>query len=182
MEELFTRGIMRMGPSRTDPNNQVGVFNMEFAATLPALRLAEMEKFRWIEGEWNSENHVPATRTNPAYVDKNTGQYKLCEKSAWLCLVDRTGAERRHITFDPFSRQWMYVLLEGAYGIMRSPGWVENRIVFEGLVTMIGVECYLRQTWTRIDDNEFRFVNEERLADGSWAYVDEWVCRRKQNS
>jgi hypothetical protein len=93
--------------------------------------------------------------------------------------VDRAGVERRHITFDPFSRQWMYLLMDGAYGIMRSPGWIENRIVFEGHLTMIGVECHMRQTWTKVSEDEFRFVNEERLADGAWGYVDEWECKRK---
>jgi hypothetical protein len=179
MEELFGRGIMRMGPSRHDPAQQVGVFNMEFVSTLPALRRGELEKFRWIEGQWNTANRVPATRMNPAYTEIGSGTYKFCEKDAWICRVDRAGVERRHITFDPFSRQWMYVLLEGAYGILRSPGWVENRIVFEGPMTMIGVECTLRQTWIKVSDDKFRLVNEERLADGIWGYVDDWEFRRK---
>ena len=42
MEELFGRGIMKMGPSKEDPNRQTGVFNMEFLMGLPALRRAEM--------------------------------------------------------------------------------------------------------------------------------------------
>lgn len=116
---------------------------------------------------------------NPAYTDVSNGTYKFCEKSAWICLVDRAGVERRHITFDPFSRQWMFVMLEGAYGILRSGGWIDNRIVFEGHVTLIGVECELRQTWTKASDDEFGFVNEERHADGAWGYVDEWEFRRK---
>jgi len=179
MEELFARGIMRMGPARDDPARQVGVFNLEFVAGLPALRLSEMEKFRWIEGEWNTENRVPATRLSPAYSDFSRGTYRICERNNWICLVDRNGLERRHITFDPFSGQWIYVLLEGAYGIMRSPGWDGNHIAFEGLVTMIGVECVMRQAWTKASDDEFRFVNEEKLPDGTWGYVDEWICTRK---
>jgi hypothetical protein len=155
MEELFRRGIMRMGPARNDPERQVGVFNMEFVSTLPALRLSEMEKFRWIEGAWNTANRVPATTCSPAYTDLGSVTYQLCEKSAWLCTLDRAGAERRHITFDPFSRQWMYLLLEGAYGIMRSPGWVENRIVFEGLVTVIGVQCECARPGPRLAPMSF---------------------------
>lgn len=59
MEELFGRGIMRMGPARNDPSRQVGVFNMELVSTLPALRLQELEKLRWIEGDWNTANRFP---------------------------------------------------------------------------------------------------------------------------
>jgi hypothetical protein len=36
MQELFSRGIMKMGASRNDPSRQVGVFNREFVAKLPA--------------------------------------------------------------------------------------------------------------------------------------------------
>ena len=39
-------GIMKMGPSRVDPARQVGVFDPSFVAGLPALRTAELEKFR----------------------------------------------------------------------------------------------------------------------------------------
>ena len=179
IEELFRRGIMKMGPARDDPSRQVGVFNMDTVAKFPAIRLSEIQKFAWIAGEWDSANKVPATSQNPPYTDISTGTYKLGEKDTWICLVDRAGNERRFITFDPFSSQWIYLLAEGAYGIMRSPGWDGNQLVFSGLVTMIGVECHLRQTWTKASDDEFSFVNEELLPDGTWSYVDEWRLTRK---
>jgi hypothetical protein len=70
------------------------------------------------------------------------------------------------------------VLAEGAYGILRSPGWTDSQIAFTGLMTMIGVECEWRMTWTKASHDAFGFVNEERLADGSWSYIDEWRYRR----
>lgn len=180
MRELFSRGIMTMGPSRSDPSRQVGVFNRDLISSLPALRAAEMEKFRWLAGEWSHENHVPATPVSPAYTDTGVSRFSLCEKESWICFVAPDGRESRHITFDPFSRQWIYVLLMGSYGLLRSPqGWVNNQIVFSGPMIMIGIECEWRMTWTRLSDDEFGFVNEERLPDGSWAYIDEWRFRRK---
>ncbi|KAA6456882.1 hypothetical protein DYQ86_23810 [Acidobacteria bacterium AB60] len=47
MEELFSTGVMTMGPSRVDPARQVGVFRPELLATLPGIRAAEMEKIGW---------------------------------------------------------------------------------------------------------------------------------------
>jgi len=38
MEEVFSTGIMKMGPSRVDPEGLVGVFNLELVAGLPAVR------------------------------------------------------------------------------------------------------------------------------------------------
>ena len=80
IEELFSTGLMRMGPSRTNPQQQVGVFSPAAVAGLPALRAAEMEKFRWIEGEWDHENAVPATAASPAYADAGKSRFALDAK------------------------------------------------------------------------------------------------------
>jgi hypothetical protein len=60
---------MVMGPARNDPQRQVGVFNREVVAGCPALRLVEMEKIKWLAGDWTASNKVPATRLSPAYGD-----------------------------------------------------------------------------------------------------------------
>jgi hypothetical protein len=181
IEELFSRGIMTMGPSRRDPGRHVGVFHSDFVASLPALRAAEMERFHWLAGDWNYENDVPATRVSPAYTDVGNSKFALCEKGRWICLVDPDGQKSRHITFDPFSRQWIYVLMQGAYGILRSPqGWIGERIVFSGLMTMIGINCEWRMTWAKTGCDEFGFLNEERSENDSWAYIDEWRFKRKR--
>ena len=181
IEELFSRGLMTMGPSRADAARQVGVFDSAAVSKLSALRAEQMEAFRWIAGEWNYENHVPATRVSPAYVDIGSQRFSCCERDLWICVVAPDGRESRHITFDPFSQQWIYVLIQGSYGILRSrEGWRGNQIVFSGLMTMIGIDCDWRMTWTKQSDDEFLFVNEERRADGEWDYIDEWRFRRKR--
>ncbi|MBV8841496.1 MAG: hypothetical protein JO307_01685 [Bryobacterales bacterium] len=180
IEELFGRGIMTMGPSRADPARQVGVFRPEAVAQLPAMRAAEMGKFRWIAGEWSYENEVPASRHNPAYVDIGSSRFALCEKDTWVCGVAPDGAEGRQITFDPFSRQWIYMLARGSYGLLRSAeGWIENRIAFSGTMTMIGITCEWRMTWTKENEDAFGFVNEELGEDGAWHYIDRWRFLRK---
>lgn len=179
IEELFAQGTMVMGPSRFDPNRQVGVFAPQALAGLPAFRTAELEKFRWIVGEWDYENAVPQTRFNPAYSDVGRQKFALTEDS-WVCTVGPDGAPQRSITFDPLSRQWIYVLTRGSFGMLRSKdGWNNGRISFSGLMTMVGMECEWRMTWQRDSEAEFRFVNEERTPSGSWAYIDEWRFRRR---
>ncbi len=54
MQRLFSTGIMKMGPSRFDPDRKVGVFNLDLVATLPAQRSEELRKFQWIIGEWGT--------------------------------------------------------------------------------------------------------------------------------
>jgi len=184
MEELFSRGIMVMGPSRIDPTRQVGVFKQEFLAALPGLRMAEMEKVRWIAGEWDHENAVPATGVSPAYTDIGSSRFSIGENGNWICAVRPDGREIPHMTFDPFSRQWIYLLFNGAYCILRSlHGWAHttagDQIVFTGLMTMIGINCEWRLTLTRHKPDEFSLINEERSEDGSWLYIDEWHFRRR---
>jgi hypothetical protein len=180
MQQLFSTGIMKMGPSRVDPARQVGVFDPGLVAGLPALRTAELENFRWLVGEWSYENAVPATSLSPAYSDIGTSRFAFSKDGAWICIIAPDGTEIQNITFDPFSKQWIYVLLRGSYGILRSSdGWTGDHIVFSGLMTMIGINCDWRMTWTKESADEFSFVNEERNDDGSWAYIDEWRFKRK---
>src|SRR5262249_33358653 len=179
MEELFSRGIMTIGASPIDPGRQIGVFNQAALAGFPAARAAEMQKFRWLAGEWHHENEVPATRFSPAYTDVGTGRFSFCEKDNWICAVGPDGRETPHITFDPFSKQWIYLLIRGSYGVLRSAeGWIGNQIVFTGLLTMIGINCEWRMTWTKSSDDAFGFINEERMSDGSWSYIDKWTLTR----
>ena len=84
IEELFARGVMTMGPSRSDPDRQVGVFRPELVAELPVIRATEMEKFRWIAGDWSYENRVPATRSNPAYTDAGCARFSRHSRSRRL--------------------------------------------------------------------------------------------------
>jgi hypothetical protein len=178
MQQLFERGIMTMGPSPKDPERQVGVFNPKFLAGLAEDRRAKMAEMAWLAGDWVTLNRVPETPANPAYDDPGTATLKPGEGGSWICGVGPDGRERPFITYDPLSKQWIYVLTRGAFGILRSPGWRGNQIVFEGRMTMIGVDCELRQTWTKVSDDEYRFINEELLPDGSWGYVDAWEYRR----
>jgi len=181
IEELFTRGIMTMGASKIDPRREVGVFRPEAVAGLPAARSAAMEQFRWIAGDWNYENRVPATRVSPAYTDVGSTRFAFCERDGWICTVAPDGKETRSITFDPFSGEWIYVLTQGSYGMLQSAeGWVDRRIIFSGPMTMIGIHCEWRMTWTKTSDDAFRFVNEERAANGAWDFIDEWRFERSQ--
>lgn len=178
IEDLFANGTMTMGPCRHDPGRQVGVFTPAAIQKLSDIP-AEMQRFHWIAGEWLSENTVPSTRLSPAYVDTGTQRYSISEDGRWVCMISPDGSVHRVLTFDPLSSQWIFVLSRGSFGMLRSKvGWEGNRIVFEGLMTMIGLDREWRMTWTQISDDEFAFVNEERLADGSWIHIDEWRFRR----
>ena len=178
IEKMFETGAVRMGPSRTDPSRQVATFDPAAIGRLAADRRTALEAFRWLEGAWTYENPVPATRLSPAYCDVGTAVFAPDSGGSWICRVAPDGQAIPLITFDPWSQQWIYVLTHGSYGVLRAPGWQDDRIAFTGTMTMLGVTCEWRMTWTRHDPDAFAFVNEERAPDGSWSYIDEWRYRR----
>jgi len=180
IERLFADGIVRMGPSRHDASRQVATLDRSRLAALAAVRTAEFDRFRWLAGDWTYENPVPATPISPPYCDVGVASFGVSEDGRWIGAVVENGRLQPMITFDPCSRTWMYLLTNGSYCLLRSPGWNRNELVFTGLMTMIGIECEWRMRWTKISHDEFGFVNEERLADGSWAYIDEWHYRRRR--
>ena len=96
MEELFMNGTMIMGPSRTDPNREVGVLAPSVLAGFADRRAAELERFNWIAGTWSYENVVPPTRVSPAYRD--TGTLRFALDGGWVCTVADGGARTRWVT------------------------------------------------------------------------------------
>ena len=179
IEKMFESKAVRMGPSRHDPSRQVATFDPEAVRALGELRRTELEKFRWLAGDWTYENSVPATRVSPAYCDVGVARFAPSDDGAWMCLIGPNERPVPLITFDPWSRLWMYVLTNGSYGILRSSGWEGDRIAFAGTMTMLGVTCEWRMAWAKDGPEEFAFVNEERTVDGRWNYIDEWRYRRK---
>jgi hypothetical protein len=180
IERLFAEGWVMMGTSRVDPARQVAVLNPEKFANLAAARSTELARFAWLVGDWSYENPVPATAVSPAYCDVGSATFSLSADAKWLCAQMADGRQQPMITYDPCSRQWMYLLTQGSFGLLRSPGWIDDRIAFTGLMTMIGIDCEWRMTWTKQGENAFGFVNEERLPDGTWSYIDEWRYQRKR--
>jgi len=178
IERLFADGWVRMGPSRVDPARPVAVLNPEKFASLGALRSQELARFDWLVGDWTYENPVPATPVSPAYCDAGSATFMMSADGKWLCAQTPDGRQQPMITFDPCSRRWIYLLTQGSFGLLRSNGWIDGRIAFTGVMTMIGIECEWRMTWMRRGGDEFGFINEERLPDGTWAYIDEWRYRR----
>jgi hypothetical protein len=172
-EHLFNSGVMKI-----DPGRKVGVFDLEVISKFPALRKAEMEKLRWMEGEWNAENSVRATRVSPAYVDTYPYTYRFCEDGTTLCIV-RGGKEVPNITYDAFSKKWLLLMPGGgAFGMLTSAGWSGDSIEFTGHILMLGYECDLRTTLTRRSDRDYYMSNHERQPDGTWTLVDDWVFRK----
>jgi len=173
-EQLFARGFMIF-----DPEKKAGVFNPTVVSEFPKGRKLKMEEFRWLIGNWEAVNHVRATPTTQAYTDTYRYTYNYCDDDTRICITGPSGKERPHLTFDPFSARWMITFVDGVYGVLQSEGWSEETLVFTGHVTMLGVDCELRQTIQRRTADAFYVRNDERLSDGQWNTVDDFDFHRR---
>ena len=173
-EQLVGRGFMVL-----DPVRKVLVFNREVVGKFPAMRKAKMEEFTWLVGEWSAMNKVRATPTTPAYTDTYFYSYQLCEGDTRISITGPGGMPRPYLTFDPFRERWMMTFTESVYGVLQSKGWQRESIVFSGCLTMLGVDCEIRQTISKRSADAFYTLNEEKIKEGTWVVTDEFEFHRK---
>ena len=143
-----------------------------------AKRKEKMLSFAWMAGTWSTVNTVRATSTTSAYEDTYEYTYEMEEDGARLIAVRTGGKKFPYLTFDAFRGRWMMTFTEVIYGVLQAKEWVQSQIVFTGPLTMLGVDCELRQTLTKRSENDFHILNEERLPDNTWSMVDELMFTR----
>jgi hypothetical protein len=86
---------------------------------------------------------------------------------------------RPYLTFDPFRERSMMTFTQSVYGVLQSKGWRRDSIVFTGCLTMLGVDCEIRQTISKRSADEFYTLNEEKIEEGARVVTDEFEFRRK---
>jgi hypothetical protein len=140
-EQFVGRGFMAL-----DPVRKVLVFNRDVVGKFPAIRKAKMDEFGRLVGEWSAMNKVRATPSPPAYTDTYFYPYQLCEADSRISITGPGGMARPYLAFDPLRERWMMTFTESMYGMLQSKGWQRDSIVFTGCLTILGVDCEIRQT------------------------------------
>jgi len=176
---LMFEEIVRKGFLVFDPQRKVLTFNREVISKFPALRKTKMDEFKWLVGKWAAQNRVRATPTTPAYEDTYRYTFELRDDGTRIYIAGPDAKFRPYLTWDPFSKRWMMTLIEGGFGVLQSSGWAGDSIVFTGRVTMLGADCDLRHTITKISDVDLYAVNEQQLPNGEWIMVDDFIWRRE---
>lgn len=132
--------------------------------------------FAWLAGEWTWELRILATGTTPARTASGT---ILFAPAGYGISASRPSKQAvPYLIHDPFTNMWVCAMAEPtAYGILMGSGWKNERAVFVGEMTFMGVPMKLRQTWTREGTDTVRLHNEEMI-DGEWTAVDEGSYHR----
>jgi hypothetical protein len=144
----------------------------------------EMEQVRWLVGVWEISGRAFATRTTPERAGAS-GQSvaQIVMNGRWLSYVDSypDSTEQTFLGYDPFTKEWVSQSIGSsgyAFTARTSDDWRDGRLVFTSVVDIFGIKTRLRQTMEKRSDREYRLLNEERLPDGEWVAVDEYVYRK----
>ena len=68
----------------------------------------------------------------------------------------------------------MMTFTESVYGVLESKVWQRDSIVFTGCLTMLGVDCEIRQTISKRSADEFYALHEEKIKEGTGVVTDEF--------
>lgn len=135
------------------------------------------DSFSWLVGTWN---YTMLIAGSPERKVSGSLEYRLSRNGSAIQLVQPGEEPMPYIIWDGFNSQFVLSMLDPrSFGSMTSKGWRNDRLVFEGYMTFAGIPLHLRQTWKRQKPTVgFTIQNEELLADGSYAAVDQFTFQQ----
>ena len=138
----------------------------------------ELEDLRWLIGEWRVSARVFSA---PDQVDRGEGTVTAILGGTWLQFQDRYSGQPEDLgflTWNVATKRWISIGIDKSGNAITAAGerWEGNRLVLIAEnAEIIGERVTLRQTIEKRSAREYRVLNEERLADGTWAAIDEYV-------
>jgi hypothetical protein len=136
------------------------------ALAAPATHLGEL---RWLIGDWRTTSTVLGAEDA---VEESVTHFRLQGDS--MIFSDDLSTV---LVYDGFAGRWLTAGFEPPAAAMThqmaSAAWDGRTLVFEGEVTLLGERVTLRQTMTKISDDEFDLLNEQRVS-GRFTPVDRY--------
>ncbi|UFH53303.1 hypothetical protein [Spirosoma sp. KNUC1025] len=85
------------------------------------------------------------------------------------------------LQYDKASQVWAF---KGGYdwGSEIATGWIGNKIVFRGSISLAGLKINERQNWVKLSDKEFHITYEEQLRNGSWFVSETNIYKRVESN
>ena len=142
----------------------------------------ELKRLAWMTGTWRCHIHSFAIGSAPArdfgestYSAKFIMRNPLNRERTWLQLADAAGRDLTLVTYDAMAHRWVMTGVEWpvSYGVSTG-AMSRNQLVLTGDATVFGRNYHLRQTITKLSDNAFTILNEERRPDATWIRDDEY--------
>ena len=144
---------------------------------------AELVQARWLVGRWNVNSRVFAQSDH--YVAGGESVVEPIMGGTWLQIQDIYDAEVQDLgflTINPVTSEWVAIGIDrtGNAVITKAQRWEDDRLVLlSENAEVLGERIALRQILTKVSDREYHVLNEERLENGIWAQIDEYVYTKR---
>lgn len=149
----------------------------------PAPELAEAD---WMIGDWETGAHIYAAGTVEARDSARTQRMRCSRILNGHVLKfgspdgDEHGEELHFMLVDPYDKAWVVVDLEPnvVHAVQRTAAWRGDVLEFEGPVRIFDDVATWRHRIRKIDNDEWRWENDELQDDGTWRPIDYHWYRR----
>ena len=129
----------------------------------------EMAALANMVGDWHFEMTITALPDAPTIMGSSevTSEFD----GVWIHSLDTAASGTQtsgYIGYSALTKRWTNIAVDsmGNANTLTADGWQGNRLVFEGDVVELGEKAHLRETLTRVSDNEYRIETEELLGGG----------------
>jgi hypothetical protein len=147
----------------------------------------DRERIARLVGRWACHAHVFATPTTPERDAKEPEhQHFELDPDGDLASVDDTSAatpwRTMQFAWDGRARRWVQASVQSdAFGVVTSPGWMGDRLILEGRMTIVGEPTWLRQTYVLVDADHYTLLNEELGIARDPVPLDTYRCERDRS-
>jgi hypothetical protein len=145
----------------------------------------ELRDAAWLVGRWKVTSRSFLESGEPGVADHGESTVTAVLGGTWLEIRDSykgNPEDLGFLTFNVVTKEWVSISIDksGNAVTAKAPRWDGNRLVLAAEdANIVGEHVVLRQTLEKQSDREYRIVNEERLASGEWALIDEYVYRKQ---
>ena len=146
----------------------------------------ELQNVQWMTGNWLVTAHVFKTAKTPEKIDRGEGTAFSILGGTWLQFQDFYGGETADLgflTYDVVAKRWLSISIDrtGNAVVSTAARWNGDRLeLLSKNAIILGQHVVLRQTIEKRSASEYHLLNEEGLADGAWAVIDEYTYVKKQ--
>jgi hypothetical protein len=145
----------------------------------------ELRSAAWLVGRWNVTARVFADGAEPKEADHGQSTVEEILGGTWLQIRDTYEGQPEDLgflTFNVATKNWIAIGIDksGNAVTSKAKAWDGNRLALLAEdADILGEHVALRQTLEKHSDREYTILNEERLSNGEWAVIDEYVYRKQ---
>ena len=145
----------------------------------------ELRGAAWMVGRWNVTARVFTEKAEPKESDHGQSTVEEILGGTWFQIRDTYEGQPQDLgflTFNVATKEWIAIGIDksGNAVTSKAKAWDGNRLALVAEdADILGERVVLRQMLEKRSDREYRVLNEERLPNGEWAVIDEYVYRKQ---